>query len=228
MIGAVTQEGKEIGWYQVRYNGTNCYVSSEYLTKTKPGNGTDASKTPEQKSEQKSEQTGEADNSTTVYAEDGSKVILYPAGGYNMFEDAKGRSYVYQYQGMYYCITNDTSYCTDPTYWTYGPANVEGDPYGDLKTGGDDYDDVNIEGDPYGDLKTGGDGYDYDEDEDYDDYDDVNIEGDPYGDLVTGGNGSDYGEDEDYDDYDDVNIEGDPYGDLVTGSDGYDYDEDEA
>ena len=34
-----------------------------------------------------------------------------------MYEDAKGRTYILQDGGIYYCITTDTNYSADPDYW---------------------------------------------------------------------------------------------------------------
>lgn len=93
VIGAVTKDGKDIGWYQIDYKGTTAYVSAEYLTRTKPG------------SEKKSD-------SFTVYAKDGSSAEIHPTGG-KMYEDAKGRTYVLQEDDVYYCITTDVYYSTD-------------------------------------------------------------------------------------------------------------------
>ena len=181
VLGSVTVDGQDIGWYQISFNGSNAYASAQYLSKTKPEVN---------------------DDSFIVYAKDGSQVRIHWTGG-TMFEDESGKTYSQRDDGSYYCITTDTIYATVPDYFLDIDVNIEGDPYGDLVTGGDgiNYDNVNVEGDPYGDLVTGGEDINYDN---------VNVEGDPYGDLVTGG--------EDIN-YDNVNVEGDPYGDLVTGGD---------
>ena len=211
VLGAVTQDGNDIGWYQVSFNGTTAYVSARFLSKTKPDGGTDA----------QAANASASGDYFPVYGKDGSSVAIHPTGG-AMYEDEKGRTYVHQGDGVYYCITTDTTYAFQPAIWAYGvlseqanssgdsasdseyytgEVNVEGDPYGDLVTGSDNYTgEVNVEGDPYGDLVTGSDEY----------TGEVNVEGDPYGDLVTGSDGYS-GE---------VNVEGDPYGDLVTGSSG--------
>ena len=93
VIGAVTKDGKDIGWYQIDFSGTTAYVSAEYLTKTKPG------------SEKKVD-------SFTVYAKDGSSAEIHLVEG-QTYEDAKGRTYIKQEDDVYYCITTDVYYSTN-------------------------------------------------------------------------------------------------------------------
>ena len=58
------------------------------------------------------------DTAFTVYASDGSTVLIHPTGG-AMYEDANGRTYVKDDQdGYYYCVESDTTYAFDPTAWT--------------------------------------------------------------------------------------------------------------
>ena len=160
VLGAVTENGQETGWYQVSYNGTKAYESAQYLSKTKP-QGTEANSS-----------NSSSDEYFLVYGTDGISVAIHSVGGAT-YEDLEGRTYIKQGDGLYYCISQDSYFAYDRNTWSYDDnVNIEGDPYGDLVTGSDG---VNIEGDPYGDLVTGSDG--------------VNIEGDPYGDLVTGSDG---------------------------------------
>ena len=203
VVGSVSVNGNDTGWYQIKYNGSVAYVSAQYLSSTKPEGNT--------------EQTADNDDSFVVYAKDGSSSRIHWTGG-TMFEDSSGRTYSSNGDGSYYCITTDVTYAEVPDYWSDVEVNVEGDPYGDLVTGSDGPVEVNVEGDPYGDLVTGSDGP-VEVNVEGDPYGDlvtgsdgpveVNVEGDPYGDLVTGSDGPV-----------EVNVEGDPYGDLVTGSDG--------
>ena len=195
VLGSVTEDGNDTGWYQISYNGSAAYVSSQFLSRTKP------------------EGTASADteDAFVVYAEDGSTAKIHSTGG-GMFEDNSGRTYSSNGDGTYSCVQTGVLFASVPDYWSDVEVNVEGDPYGDLVTGGDgngssdSNTEVNVEGDPYGDLVTGSDG-------NSDNNTEVNVEGDPYGEQVTGSDGNGGNNTE-------VNVEGDPYGDLVTGGDG--------
>lgn len=115
VIGAVTKDGKDFGWYQIKYNGTTAYVSAEYLTKTAPGSETKT-------------------DSFTVYAKDGTAAEIHLREG-AMYEDEKGRTYVKEEGDVYYCLTTDTYFSTDrEKFYT-------GEDYGEVPDGitDDDY-----------------------------------------------------------------------------------------
>lgn len=138
VLGTVTQDGQDTGWYQVSYNGTTAYVSGQYLSKTKPEAAAN-----ESSSNASSSNTSSSDEYFLIYGEDGISTAVHSVGG-AMYEDLEGVTYVDQGGGMYYCISRDTYYSIDYTVWPVDEnVNVEGDPYGDLVTGGDG---VNVEG----------------------------------------------------------------------------------
>ena len=149
VLGSVTQDGSEIGWYQISFNGASAYVSAQYLSKTKP----------------EAQQT--ENDYFEVYAEDGSSVRIHPVGG-AMYEDEAGRTYSNTGNGVYYCITTDTTYASSPSIWAYGILSPDHPEY--------DYDtDVNVEGDNYDEwIANGGDSGQ--ENVEYDENVEVNIE----------------------------------------------------
>lgn len=141
VIGSVSKDGKETGWYQISYNGTTAYVSAQFLSKTKP--------------EKSNASSSGSDEYFLVYGEDGISAAIHSTGG-STYADDYGNSYSKTESGLYYCTTTGMYYALDSNYWYHDDqVNIEGDPYGDLVTGSDG---VNIEGDPYGDLVTGSDG----------------------------------------------------------------------
>ncbi len=119
VLGSVTENGEDTGWYQVDYKGTTAYASAKFLTKTKPESSSD-----------EGTDTSGSDEYFLVYGADGISVAIHPVGG-AMYEDMEGRTYSKQDSGVYYCIETDETFTIDPP-----PAddtvNVEGDPYGDL------------------------------------------------------------------------------------------------
>ena len=165
VLGSVSQDGKDTGWYQVSYNGTTAYVSASFLSKTKP----------EEKPAEKQSADTSSDEYFLVYGYDGISVAIHSVGG-AMNEDMDGKTYVDQGNGVYFCIPTGEYFGIDPSVWVsgalagqgmdYSNVNVEGDPYGDTSQGYTDPDQINVEGDPYGNTTPP---------------DQVNVEGDPYG-----------------------------------------------
>ena len=125
VLGAVTVDGEDIGWYQVSYNGSDAYVSAHYLSPEEPGSST----------EENNAGTSASDEYFLVYGEDGISAAIHSTGG-AMYEDDYGHTYSAKGDGIYYCIETDSYYSVDRDTWDYDDnVNVEGDPYGDLDTG---------------------------------------------------------------------------------------------
>ncbi len=112
--GAVTKDGADYGWYQIRYNGDSAYVSADFLSKTKPSETPAPTEAPEQKTDSADYLT----DSIPVYAEDGSIVYIFPVG--DMFEDYTGLKYSNVRGDLYVDIVNDVQYSADPSYWVNG------------------------------------------------------------------------------------------------------------
>ena len=102
-------------WVVVSLRGASGWIRK--TDKDRTGSGSAGSSTESKKSTADSS-SQEADDaySFTVYAEDGLTAYIHPVGG-AMYEDAKGRTYILQDGGIYYCITTDTNYSADPDYW---------------------------------------------------------------------------------------------------------------
>lgn len=153
VIGSVSQDGQDTGWYQVSYNGTNAYASAAFLSGTKP----------EEKADAQASDTS-SDDYFFVYGSDRISLVIHPVGG-STYEDLEGRTYINTEPGVYYRVSTDEYFADSLDVWDYGAlkgqgmdysgVNVEGDPYGDLVTGGEYTGEINVEGDPYGDLVTG-------------------------------------------------------------------------
>ena len=102
-------------WVVVSLRGASGWIRK--TDKDRTGSGSAGSSTESKKSTADSS-SQEADDAYyfTVYAEDGLTAYIHPVGG-AMYEDAKGRTYILQDGGIYYCITTDTNYSADPDYW---------------------------------------------------------------------------------------------------------------
>jgi uncharacterized protein YgiM (DUF1202 family) len=109
VLGAVTKDGKEIGWYQILFNDTTAYVSSEYLTKTKPETSND------EKVAKESEAA--ASEPFTVYDRNWNPVQIYRVDTFK-YKDKYGNDYS-QVRGTMYCREDiGVLYSVDPNYWT--------------------------------------------------------------------------------------------------------------
>ena len=108
----------------------------------------------------------EEEDAFTAYAEDGSSVSIHPVGG-AMYEDAKGRTYVANGAGLYYCITTDITYASNPDVWTDEEVDLDhvwtGEDFGENPDYVYDEDEEKEwTGEDFGEIP----GYEYDEDMD--------------------------------------------------------------
>lgn len=134
VLGSVTQDGQDTGWYQISYNGTTAYASAQYLSASKP----------EAKAETPSTSASAESDYFPVYSESGPSIDIHPVGG-AMYEDHDGRTYVDQGDGVFYCITTDTYYGKEPAVWAYGALSGQGENSYDVNIEGDNYDDADID-----------------------------------------------------------------------------------
>ena len=109
-------------WVVVSLRGASGWIRKTDKDKTSSGSAgssTDKSASSESKESTADSSSQETDDDYyfTVYAEDGLTAYIHPVGG-AMYEDAKGRTYILQDGGIYYCITTDTNYSADPDYGT--------------------------------------------------------------------------------------------------------------
>lgn len=134
VLGSVTQDGQDTGWYQISYNGTTAYASAQYLSASKP----------EAKAETPSTSASAESDYFPVYSESGPSIDIHPVGG-AMYEDHDGKTYVDQGDGVFYCITTDTYYGKEPAVWAYGALSGQGENSYDVNIEGDNYDDADID-----------------------------------------------------------------------------------
>ena len=139
VLGAVTKDGQDFGWYQIDYKGTTAYVSASYLSKTKPEEPKKEEKKEEKKTEPKKEESGkdepkkeepkpaeEPKDWFTVYAKDGSRVNIYMTG--DLFEDADGHKYSNVRGDLYVNMDTDVQYSADINYWADGEPQPDQEP----------------------------------------------------------------------------------------------------
>ena len=105
VTGTVLQNGAEIGWYQISYNGGTGYVSSAYLSDSAPAVKED------KKTAQGISFTGTA---TTIYAMTGTALTIYKATDGNWY-DATGAKYTWLTDSK---LTNDGG----DSFATYNPT----------------------------------------------------------------------------------------------------------
>ncbi len=67
-----------------------------------------------------------ASESFAVYAEDGTRVTLYPNPD-GMYYDGEGSVYIQLPDALYYCEAKDQQYSVDPTFWHDEPDSPEND-----------------------------------------------------------------------------------------------------
>ena len=110
VLGAVTKDGKDVGWYQIRFNDTVAYASAEYLTKKKP------SSTPSEEAVAKASAEAAAEP-FTVYDRNWNPVQIYMVDSFK-YKDFNGNEYSQVRGSMYLRLDNDVLYSVDPNYWT--------------------------------------------------------------------------------------------------------------
>ena len=107
-------------WLIVSLRGATGWIQKNDADKT------DAKSESKATTDEQSEKTSDQDNWFTVYARDGSTASIHQVSD-AMWEDAKGRTYVNTDGSLYYCITTDVTYASDPSVWDYIDENETGD-----------------------------------------------------------------------------------------------------
>ena len=111
-----------------------------------------------------------------VYAEDGSSAEIHSTEG-AMYEDARGRTYTNTHGDMYYCITTDVTYSSDPDVWINGEPVPDDDEW----TSEDFGENPDYEYEDTGDQEWTGEDYGENPDYEYEDTGDQEWTGEDYG-----------------------------------------------
>jgi hypothetical protein len=119
VIGAVTKGGKDIGWYQINFNGGTGYVVSDYLS---PNPGNAKSDTDKENAAEKKTSDNDDVKTMTLYAKDGSEVTVFYDEKSGTWMDFRN-SFVYTPMAgaMYYCAATGDYWDADPNYWKENP-----------------------------------------------------------------------------------------------------------
>ena len=131
VTGSVLKNGADYGWFQIQYGGTNAYVSSTFLSTSRPG-GQTASAAPAAPAAAPAGNASKPNNTTdnsrdaipvdgndtvTVYAEDGSWMNIFFDSRTNTYTDSHGLVYLPMAGALLYEPVNDTYWNIDPDFW---------------------------------------------------------------------------------------------------------------
>ena len=116
VLGMVTKNGADYGWYQIQYAGTNAYVSASFLSDKKPsGSAQSSDEGKKQETENTAGASSENYEKMTVYAEDGRSASIFYVTSSGLWMTDDGTIFNPMAGSLYY--GNETYWSADANFW---------------------------------------------------------------------------------------------------------------